>query len=94
MANLEKNIADALDTLAQANTKMIDCIRQAVRESETDEVYYSVVVDESCGCTEERSISENEDGELYIYDEGGWQIQAVDDLSADTLYSICLKLTK
>jgi hypothetical protein len=90
--NLESKIANAFQHVATANDLMIECIIQSINEN-GGETSYEVVVDESCGYNEQRTISFNEDGECVIYNENGYEIVQVEDLSTDELYNICLKLS-
>lgn len=89
-----KKIGDALELLSQANSAMIDAIIDAVAENEDGEISYSVTIDESCGYTEERIVSPNDDNEWCIFDENGNEIQHLEDATADELYEICVKISK
>ena len=85
-------IGKALDLLAKANNAMIEAIESAVKDG--DFVTYEETIDESCGVTELRFVHFNEDNELCVFDEGDErELYKVDDLTADQLYDICVKIS-
>jgi len=87
----QNKIQAALEMLSKANVAMIDAISAAVNESENEEVIYT---ESDKYDREERTIKYNENGELMMYDDCDNELVAIDDLSADDLYDICLELLK
>lgn len=83
-------IANALNLLAQANDAMIEAIQAAVLDE--GEVSYEETIDESCGYTETRYIGGDEDDDFAIFDENGNTIGKLEDLTANELYDICVKI--
>ena len=88
----QNKIKTALEMLSKANAAMIEAISAAVNESENEEVNYTESNKYDGG--EERTIKYNKDGELMMFDDCGNELVAIDDLSADDLYDICLQLVK
>lgn len=92
---LTKQIGDALNLLSQANDAMINAIIAVVKNSEDGEIDYT----ETCSCGIDsgydvcRTIKYNEDGNLCVFDDYDNQIGLVEDLSANELYDICLKIS-
>jgi len=89
---LTKQIGDALNLLSQANDAMINAIIAAVKE-DGDSVSVEETIDESCGYTELRFIRFNEDGDLCMFDDADNELYLIEDLSADQLYDICVKIS-
>ena len=89
---LTKQIGDALNLLSQANEAMINAIIAAVKE-DGDSVSVEETIDESCGYTELRFIRFNEDGDLCVFDDADNELYLIEDLSADQLYDICVKIS-
>lgn len=88
----QNKIQAAFEMLSKANVAMIEAICAAVNESENEEVIYTESDKYDGG--EERTIKYNEDGELMMYDDCDNELVAIDDLSADDLYDICLNLAQ
>ena len=90
----ESKVANALELLSNANNAMIEAITQAVNDSDTKEVSYEENVDKysNCGYTETRTIKFNEEGELVMFDDCSNELVAIEDLSADDLYDICVNM--
>ena len=88
----QNKIKTALEMLSKANAAMIEAISAAVNESENEEVNYTESNKYDGG--EERTIKYNENGELMMFDDCDNELVAIDDLSADDLYDICLQLVK
>ena len=88
--NVTKEIGEALNLLSQANNAMINAISTAVKE---DDVSVEETIDESCGYTELRFIRYNEDGDLCMFDDADNELYHIEDLSADQLYDICVKIS-
>lgn len=92
---LAKQIGDALNLLSQANDAMINAIIAAVKESEDGEIDYV----ETCSCgidssyDENRTIKYDDDGDLCMFDDYDNQIGLIEDLSANELYDICVKIS-
>ena len=92
---LRKQIGDALNLLSQANDAMINAIIAAVKESEDGEIDYV----ETCSCgidsgyDENRTIKYDDDGDLCMFDDYDNQIGLIEDLSANELYDICVKIS-
>ena len=89
---LTKQIGDALNLLSQANEAMINAIIAAVKEDGSS-VSVEETIDESCGYTELRFIRFNEDGDLCVFDDADNELYLIEDLSADQLYDICVKIS-
>ena len=89
---LTKQIGDALNLLSQANEAMINAIIAAVKEDGSS-VSVEETIDESCGYTELRFIRFNEDGDLCMFDDADNELYLIEDLSADQLYDICVKIS-
>ena len=89
---VQNKIKTALEMLSKANATMIEAISAAVNESENEEVNYTESNKYDGG--EERTIKCNENGELMMFDDCDNELVAIDDLSADDLYDICLQLVK
>lgn len=89
---LTKQIGDALNLLSQANNAMINAIIAAVKE-DGDSVSVEETIDESCGYTELCFIRFNEDGDLCMFDDADNELYLIEDLSADQLYDICVKIS-
>ena len=89
---LTKQIGDALNLLSQANDAMINAIIAAVKEDGSS-VSVEETIDESCGYTELRFIRYNEDGDLCMFDDADNELYHIEDLSADQLYDICVKIS-
>jgi hypothetical protein len=83
-------IQTALEMLSKANVAMIEAISAAVNESENEEVIYTESDKYDGG--EVRFIKYNENGELMMFDDCDNELVAIDDLSADDLYDICLQI--
>ena len=88
----QNKVQTALEILSKANVAMIEAISAAVNESENEEINYTESDKYDGG--EERTIKYNEDGELMMYDDCDNELVAIDDLSADDLYDICLELAQ
>lgn len=92
----ESKVANALVLLSNANNAMIEAITQAVNDSEGKEMSYEENVDKYsngvCGYAETRTIKFNEEGELVMLDDCDNELAAIEDLSADDLYDICVKM--
>ena len=88
----QNKIQAALEILSKANVAMVEAIGAAVNESENEEVKYTESGKYDGG--EERTIKYNENGELMMFDDCDNELVAIDDLSADDLYDICLELTQ
>lgn len=90
----ESKVANALELLSNANNAMIEAIMQAVNDSEDKEMSYEENVDKysNCGYTETRTIKFNEEGELVMFDDCDNELAVINDLSADDLYDICVKM--
>ena len=88
----QNKIKTALEMLSKANVAMIEAISAAVNESENEEVNYTESDKYDGG--EERTIKYNENGELMMFDDCDNELVAIDDLSADDLYDICLELAQ
>ena len=93
---LAKQIGDALNLLSQANDAMINAIIAAVKESEDGEIDYV----ETCSCgidssyDENRTIKYDDDGNLCVFDDyDNLMIGLIEDLSANELYDICVKIS-
>lgn len=92
--NLTKQIGEALNLLSQANDAMINAIIAAIKESEDGAIDYV----ETCSCgigssyDENRTIKYNEDGNLCMFDDYDNEIGIIEDLSANELYDICIKI--
>ena len=86
----QNKLQTALEMLSKANIAMIEAISAAVNESENEQVIYTESSKYDSG--EERTIKYNEDGELMMFDDCDNELVAIDDLSADDLYDICLGL--
>ena len=84
--NWEKRVAEVLEKVSQANSAMIDIIKEAVDEK--GEVYYEVVVNGTFDIRETRTVGLNDDGEYMVFDENDDEVQALEDLSADDLFNI------
>ena len=89
---LTNQIGDALNLLSQANEAMINAIIAAVKEDGSS-VSVEETIDENCGYTELRFIRFNEDGDLCMFDDADNELYLIEDLSADQLYDICLKIS-
>lgn len=90
--NVTKEIGEALNLLSQANNAMINAIIAAVKE-DGDSVSVEETIDESCGYTELRFIRYNENGDLCMFDDANNELYHIEDLSADQLYDICVKIS-
>ena len=90
----ESKVANALELLSNANNAMIEAITQAVNDSEDKEMSYDENVDKysNCGYVETRTIKFNEDNELVMFDDCSNELVAIEDLSADDLYDICVNM--
>ena len=90
----ESKVANALQLLSNANNAMIEAITQAVNDSEDKEMSYEENVEtyNNCGYTETRTIKFNEEGELVMFDDCDNELVAIEDLSADDLYDICVNM--
>ena len=88
----QNKIQAALEILSKANVSMVEAIGAAVNESENGEVKYTESGKYDGG--EERTIKYNENGELMMFDDCDNELVAIDDLSADDLFDICLELTQ
>lgn len=90
----QSKVANALQLLSNANDAMIEAIMQAVNDNEDKEMSYEENIDKysNCGYTETRTIKFNEDGELVMFDDCDNELVAIEDLSADDLYDICVKM--
>jgi len=86
----QNKIKASFEMLSKANVAMIEAISAAVNESE--EVIYTESDKYDGG--EERTIKYNENGELMMFDDCDNELVAIDDLSADDLYDICLELAQ
>ena len=84
--NWSKRVADVLEKVSQANSAMIDIIKEAVDEK--GEVSYEVVVNGTFDIRETRTVALNDDGEYMVFDENDDEVQALEDLSADDLFNI------
>lgn len=90
---LTKQIGEALNLLSQANNAMINAIIAAIKENEG---YIDYV--ETCSCgngstyDENRIIKYNENGDLCLFDDCDNEIGLIEDMSADELYVICIKI--
>ena len=84
--NREKRVADVLEKVSQANSAMIDIIKEAVDEK--GKVSYEVVVNGMFDIRETRTVGLNDDGEYMVFDENDDEVQALEDLSADDLFNI------
>ena len=84
--NWEKRVADVLEKVSQANSAMIDIIKEAVDEK--GEASYEVVVNGTFDIRETRTVALNDDGEYMVFDENDDEVQALEDLSADDLFNI------
>lgn len=82
----EKRVAEVLEKVSQANSAMIDIIKEAVDEK--GEVPYEVVVNGTFDIRETRTVALNDDGEYMVFDENDNEVQALEDLSADDLFNI------
>ena len=85
----EKQVSDALALLADANTAMVKAIEQAVNEAGGELSYEDNPAKYDA---ETRTIKFNEAGELVMFDEYDNELSAIEDLSADDLYDICINL--
>ena len=90
----ESKVANALELLSNANNAMIEAITQAVNDSEDKEMSYDENIDKysNCGYAETRTIKFNEDGELVMFDDCDNELTSIEDLSADDLCDICVKM--
>jgi hypothetical protein len=90
----ESKVTNALELLSNANNAMIEAITQAVNDNKDKEMSYDENVDKysNCGYTETRTIKFNEEGELVMFDDCDNELVAIEDLSADDLYDICVKM--
>lgn len=84
--NWSKRVAEVLEKVSQANSAMIDIIKEAVDEK--GEVSYEVVVNGTFDIRETRTVGLNDDGEYMVFDENDDEVQALEDLSADDLFNI------
>ena len=84
--NWSKRVAEVLEKVSQANSAMIDIIKEAVDEK--GEVSYEVVVNGTFDIRETRTVCLNDDGEYMVFDENDDEVQALEDLSADDLFNI------
>lgn len=84
-------IGKALTMLAEANNAMINAIIEKVQEN-GGEIDFETTIDESCAYTETMLISTNENGEYCIFNENGYVVEHLEDLTANELYDICLKI--
>ena len=89
---LTGKFANALSLVAQANNAMIEAIEDAVRENEDGEVSFYETIDDSCGYEEDRYIRYNDDGDICVFDEDDNELYHIEDLSANELFDICVKL--
>ena len=86
---ITKEIGEALNLLSQANDAMINAIISAVKEKGS--VPLEEVMDG--GYTEQRFIRYNDDGDLCLFDDADNELYQIEDLSADQLYDICIKIS-
>ena len=90
--NVSNEIVSALNNLlAQANNAMINAIISVVQEN--GDATYEETIDDTCGYTELRFIRYNEDGDLCVFNENGNELYYIEDMSADQLYDICVKIS-
>ena len=89
---LTKQIGDALNLLAQANNAMINAIIAAVKESEDGCIDYTLSSPIDANYDENRTIKYNEDGNLCMFDDYDNEVGIIEDLTANELYDICLKI--
>lgn len=85
---MNKKIDNAMMQYEMAANQMMNAILDVVNKN--GEVTYEVVVDESCGFNEYRTIES--DG--FIYDENDCKCGKVNDLTCDELYHICKYIMK
>ena len=89
----ESKVSNALELLSRANNAMIEAITQAVNDSEDKEMSYDENIEYSnCGYAETRTIKFNEEGKLVMLDDCDHELTAIDDLSANDLLNICVKM--
>ena len=81
-------IKEGYDLLSQAREKMITAITDVVEAKGSIEYYDRIEFG-----NELRVIKYNEDKNLFMFDDCDNELVAVEKLTADDLYDICLQLT-
>ena len=89
---VNSKVIESLTMLADANAAMYDAIMTAVHESDNGIVTFIENENGKYDTGEERFIKYNEDGELMMFDNYDNELVAINDLSADDLYDICIQL--
>lgn len=85
---MNKKIDECMQLMEMAANKMTTAILDVANKQ--GEVTYEVVVDESCGFNEYRTVES--DG--TIYDENNCKCGKVNDLTYNELYQICKYINK